>query len=239
MSRLVAIVGESGVGKSNSILSSESLGTKGLDPKETFLINVNGQDLPVRQWKKHFKPFNSKKNPDGNLLETSNASVICSLMNYVSEKMPHIKNIVIDDFQYTAGFEFMDRSDEKGFDKFTDIAKHLYMIPKVASSLRDDITVFILAHSERVESETLGSTFKIKTVGKAVDNKITLEGLFTIILYAATTTDYDTGKAKYSFFTNRDNGTYPAKSPVGMFDTPEVPNDLGLVKDKIDEYYAE
>ena len=107
----IAIVGESGTGKSSSFGIIPEIGVNGLNPKTTAIFNVAGKDLPFRGWKKH---YNGKLTDGGNYLESSDATQIAKAINYISESRVDIKNIVIDDAQYVLAFEFMRKAKESG-----------------------------------------------------------------------------------------------------------------------------
>ena len=102
----IAIVGKSGTGKSTSYGQFPELGIKGLNPKETVVINVSGKDLPFRGWK---KLYTGKVSEGGNYFESSDAVQIAKVIDYISSNRKDIKNIVIDDSQYIMAFEFMRR----------------------------------------------------------------------------------------------------------------------------------
>lgn len=230
-STLVGIVGSAGSGKSTSFFPEEQLGIIGLDPEHTFVINVAGKPFPFKGWRHHYTPFSGKT---GNYLNSENANVIAKAMMFISENRPEITNIVVDDFQYLMAFEFVEKAMQKGYDKFSEIAMHCMQILNTGRSLRDNLKVFILAHSEDVEVNF--EVFKkIKTIGKMVDEKVELPGLFTVLLFTKTTWSETEKTTTYEFVTNRD-GVYPAKSPFGMFKNLYIPNDLGLVVKSIDEY---
>jgi len=233
MSTLVGIVGATGSGKSTSFLPQPDLGITGLDPQKTFIINIAGKPFPAKRWTTYYKPFTGDA---GNYLNTNNSSKVCLSMNYVNEKRPEITNIVIDDFSYLMGFEFIDKALVKGFDKFSEIAMHAMEVLTTGRSLRPNIKVFVISHEDVIETsyETIR---KIKTVGRMLDEKIDLPGLFTVLLYTKVTWDDNTKKARYEFVTNRD-GVFPAKSPYGMFSSLYIPNDLGYVLKCINEYEA-
>lgn len=236
MANAVAIVTESGFGKTTSVGKSPELGIEGLDPKETFFINVKGKPLPFRGWKKDYVPVDISSGPPktGNYLATHNPFDIVKVLNYINTNRPDIKNVVLDDFQYIMAEEFMANALKSGFDKFNKLAKNAYDVINTGVSMREDINFFILTHSESKENG-FETSYKIKTIGKMLDDKVTLEGLFTVVLYGKQTWDDKEKKVTKEFVTNFD-GQYPAKSPAGMFDSVYVKNDLGLVIKQIHKY---
>lgn len=225
MAQGILIIAESGAGKSTSI--------ENLDPKETFIINVANKPLPFKGWKKKYVLW-SKDNPSGNLYTGSSAQQIEACLGYVNSKRPDIKTIVIDDFQYMSSFEFFDRSDEKGYEKFTQIGANLARIARMPKDLREDLTVFFLTHAEESTDLEGKRKFKAKTIGRMVDEKLSLEGLFSIVLFGKVKKDKD-GNIRFVFET-QNNGENTCKSPKGMFDAFEIPNDLSLVKESIYAY---
>lgn len=224
MANLIAIVGNSGSGKSTSFRT--------LDPKETFIINIASKPLPFKGWRTNYTTWD-KENPNGNFVNTSNIEAIGKILQYVNTKRPEIKNIIIDDSQYIMSFEAMDRAKEKGFEKFTDIAQKFYSILKTGVLMRDDLNVIVSCHTENVGTAD-EPQLKIKTIGKMIDNVITVEGLFTYVLFTEISRD-DESKVKYSFITHSD-GTNTAKTPFGCFDEDRIPNDMQLVLDAINDF---
>jgi hypothetical protein len=220
-SKLIGIVGPTGTGKSTSI--------KHLDPKETYIINVAKKELPFKGADKLYNADNK------NYKEIDDANEITRWLKTISEKAPHIKNIVIEDSNYIMGFNLMEKATETGFTKFTLMARDMVDLFRTARKLRDDLKVFYFTHPETVEDggEIIG--YKIKTAGKLIDNQIVLEGLLTICLYTHVEESKD-GTATYNFVTNRFK-KYPAKSPDGMFAEIKIPNNLQEVVNAIDNYY--
>lgn len=223
----IAIVGKSGTGKSTSYGQFSELGIKGLTPKETVIVNVSGKDLPFRGWK---KLYTGKLPEGGNYFESSDAEMITKAIGYISESRPEIKNIVIDDAQYIMAFEFMRRAKESGYGKYADIGVNLGKVVEAARLTRKDLKVYFLWHPENDRE----NGYKMKTVGSMVDNYLTLEGLFTVVLYVKVSKGND-NKIKYEFVTNHD-GEFPSKSPIGLFSELYIPNDLGVVSESIDKY---
>lgn len=133
-------------------------------------------------------------------------------------------------------FEAMDRAGDKGFDKFTQMAQHAYQVLKSAMNMRDDLYVVVSTHSENT-GDRINPYYKMKTLGKMLDNTITLEGLFTYVLFTTIQRD-DDGNPSYKFMTNSD-GTTTGKSPMGLFSDLYIDNDLKAVVDRIEEYNSE
>jgi len=220
-SKLIGIVGSTGTGKSTAI--------KHLDPKETYIINVAKKELPFKGSEKLYNAENK------NYKEVDDANEISRLLKTVSDKAPHIKNIVIEDSNYIMGFTMVAKATETGFTKFSLMAKDMVDLFRTARQLRDDITVFYLTHPETIEDGGDIIGYKIKTAGKLIDNQVLLEGLLTVCLYTHVEENKD-GTSSYNFVTNRFR-KYPAKSPDGMFEEIKIPNNLQVVVDKLNEYY--
>lgn len=212
MSISTVILGKSGTGKSTSL--------RNFDPAATLLIQVIRKPLPFRAT--GWSYYDKETNPTGNIFVTEKWDSIIALMRKTQRKV-----IVVDDFQYLLANEFMRRTDERGYDKFTDIAKHAWEVMMAASDLPADVRVYLLSHIE--ENEATGA-MKMKTIGKMLDEKITLEGLVTIVL-RGTVED-----GKYLFVT-RNNGMDTTKSPMGLFEADKIDNDLKAVDDAIADYY--
>ena len=196
----VMILGESGSGKSSSM--------RNFTPNEIGIINVGKKPLPFRS---QIKPFNS-----------DNYSKIVDVMQKAKAK-----SIVIDDCQYLMANEFMRNAKVTGFQKFTDIALNFWsLVQIVIDQLPDDVIVYFLGHIER----DANGNEKFKTIGKMLDEKITIEGLFTIVLKTVVS------DGKYQFSTQT-NGMDTVKSPLGMFTEPLIKNDLKMVDETIRDYY--
>lgn len=196
----VLILGNSGSGKSASM--------RNFTPEEVGIFNVASKPLPFR-----------------NKLKSVNGSDYGTIINVL--KANKSKRYVIDDSQYLLAFEQLARAKEMGYQKYTDMGLHFTsLVQTVINCTSDDTIVYFLHHTERADDGSV----KAKTVGKMIDNWLTLEGLFTIVLLAWTD-----GK-KHLFITQSDGQT-TAKSPMEMFPV-EIDNDLKYVDDTIREYYG-
>lgn len=201
MALAVLLLGESGTGKSASLRNFK----KG----DIAYINVTGKPLPFR-------------NDFGTLVTDRYADIKKALLGM---KAP---SAVIDDAQYLLVNEFMRRSSELGYQKFTDMAKNYWslIVETITRDMPADKIVYLLSHIDRDQD----GNEKAKTIGKLLDDKITVEGLFTIVLK----THVEDGK--YTFFT-QNSGFDTVKSPIGMFTDLEIDNDLKLVDNTIREFY--
>lgn len=220
MSNTSLIIGESGTGKSTSLAH--------LNPKETFIINVLDKPLPFRGYKKNYVAIKSWEDTEGNYFASDDYAKLIKCIKIVNEKRLEIKNLVIDDWQYTMCNEFMRRATENGFTKFTEIGQHAWSIIRELISCREDLFCFVLSHSDT----DANGKYKCKSIGKMLDEKITIEGMFTIVLHTQIM------DGAYRFLTQND-GSHIAKSPQGMFEDKYIGNDLAFVKQKMNAYYNE
>lgn len=228
MSRAVLVLGESGAGKSTSIRT--------LDPKETFIINSLGKDLPFKGSGKMYTYYNKETNPTGNMVKTTSGAAVMQWLNFISQKMPHVKNVIIDDNTHQSSMEYIRRINETNWNRFNDIASNMTTIVEHSKNLRDDIIVFFM-HHVTTEGDGIMEEKKTKamTIGKLVDTKLSsYESFFTIVLLAKKVKD-ENGKPEYFFLTQDADST--TKSPMGMFEDEKIPNDLNLVRTSITNYY--
>ena len=214
MATPIMIVGESGTGKSTSM--------RNLSTESTAIIQVINKRLP---FKNNFQR-RTAENPQGTLMVSDNAAMISKAV--IGFAKYGFENIIIDDFQYLMANEFMKRSEEKGFQKFNDIAKNAWSVIRAAQSVPENACIYFITHSQ---VDDAGIT-KAKTVGKLLDDKITLEGLFTMVLGS-----YRDNDGNYRFHT-QNNGSNTVKSPMCMFDSESIDNDLQQITLKINEYYG-
>ena len=187
--------------------TGKSASLRNFKAEEIKVINVEGKPLP---FKNKFETFSS-----------DNYVKILKDIQACSKPV-----IVIDDAQYLMANEFMRRATERGYDKFTEIAQNFWNLVNKIKELKKDQIVYFLAHIERDQN----GNEKIKTIGKLLDEKITVEGMFTIVLKTNVT------DGVYTFLT-QNSGHDTVKSPIGMFKTFAIDNDLKYVDDKIRNYY--
>lgn len=222
----IAIVGESGTGKSTSL--------RNLNPEITFIISTTGKPLPFRAWKKKYIPIKIEgKNVSGNYYVSSKWDQILKILQIIDKMMPHIKQVIIDDFQYVLSYEFVDRATEVGYTKFSELAQHAMEILRYSEKMREDCKMIFLTHSENV-GDNVNPKYVIKTVGKLLSEKVTLEGLFTYIFFTKVN-EGDSGRMEYKLITNND-GSCIAKTSLGMFEDLEIDNDLDEIIKVIDAY---
>jgi hypothetical protein len=196
----VLVLGASGSGKSTSM--------RNFDEKEIGIFNVAGKPLPFR-----------KKLP-----KLDNASYAAIIKGLTS---PKLKVYVIDDSQYLMAFESFDHAKETGYGKFTNMALNFRnLIDFIVRKVPDDVIVYMLHHTELTDDGKI----KAKTLGKMLDNQLTVEGLFSIVLLC------QVEGSEHYFITNSD-GSNPAKSPMDMFEL-KIDNDLKYVDTTIREYYG-
>ena len=206
MGKKILIIGRSGSGKSASMRNF----AKG----EVGIVSVQGKELPFKSDLPTFAPKMSEQT-------LNKYPEVMAAIRQASAKV-----LVIDDANYLMSDEFMNRSGEKGYEKFTQLAQNFYQMLQACDELPGDTTVYIMMHYE-LDSDGYE---KPKTIGKLLDEKIVIEGLFTTVLKAACI------NGEYVFLT-RTAGNDCVKSPIGMFEDAQIPNDLKEVDRTIRDYY--
>jgi hypothetical protein len=214
MSKAICIMGESGSGKTTAMRT--------LNPDETYYIDCDGKGLSWKGWRSQ---YNAEKK---NYLVTDQQNTILTVMRGIDAKRPNIKNIVIDTINSVMIADERRRQAEKNYDKWADLAWAVYDIVTMSSKLREDLTVIVLAHTQTEVDDTTGERFtRILTNGKKL-NKIGLEKYFTTVLLTKKTAD------GFVFETTANKST--AKTPMGAFESDEVPNDMQSVLDALAEF---
>ena len=230
----ILILAKSGFGKSTSIGEIPELGLKGLDPKTTYLISCVNKPLPFRGANKKFVVTAPNNPTGGNRVITNDAEIVAKIINMLA-KSPY-KNIVLDDMNYMAQDYYMKNALKGGWDTPKKIGYNTGLVFDAINAVPEDKNIICLAPYEEYKDKNGDSiSYRYKSTGNMVDQYITPEGKFEIVLYGKSSFDEKEKKSIREFVTN-DDGVYPAKSPIGMFDL-YIPNDLGLVVDKITEYY--
>ena len=197
----VIVLGDSGSGKTFAV--------KNMDPAEVGVFLVEKPRLP---FKKEFKVC-------------QNASYQIILKTLADAKL---KKYVIDDSQYLMVNDFFDRANETGYQKFTDMALSFRnLIHFIIRKTPDDVIVYLLHHTDT----DANGKIKAKTIGRMLDEKLTVEGLFDIVLRTQVDADGH-------WFLTQSNGQDTVKTPEGMFEDAKIPNDLAVVDKAIREYYG-
>lgn len=227
MSQIIAVAGFSGSGKSSSL--------KYLDPKTTFIISCTPKQLSIPGFRKNYKKLT--KTPDGawegNWFFTNKFDQIKMIMTLVDKKMPDIKTLVLDDCNYLLTEEVMSRAFEKGYDKHNEIANHYYYFILNSMTLRDDLNVVFISHLMNDGSD-IDPHYKLFTVGKMLDNKVNVDGLFNYIIYAE---KLDNGDDEPEFkFRVRPSVNDTCRSTAGCFEDRYIEPNMKLVIDKINAF---
>lgn len=220
------ILGKSGTGKSTSI--------KGLDPKETVVLNVLKKRLPFKGSAGLYNSANK------NLFTVDEYNQLINLLQSINTSAPHVKNIIIDDMIYIMRKEYFQRAKESGYGKYTELAQHFQQIIQTCENMREDINVFFILHSEDIQSDKVTIGHKVSTIGNLIDQQYNPVEVVPMVLYSSVRYD-DKGNATFGFYTHRTmQGTIeiPAKSPAGMFEEDFIDNDLSIVVKAMQEYYG-
>ena len=196
-------IGESGSGKTYSV--------KNFDPESVGIFAVEKSRLPF---------------PNSQRFKVAKRATYKTIAEVLKE--PGLKRYVIDDSQYLLVNEMFDKVNEAGYKKFTDMALHFRnLIHTINHQLPDDVFVYFLHHPD---TDATTGRIKAKTIGKMLDEKLTVEGCFDVVLFAQI-------EAGEHYFITQSDGTTSAKSPEGCFDL-KIPNDLDFVDRRLREYYG-
>lgn len=224
MAKIIGIMGESGSGKTTSM--------RNLDPRTTFYIDADKKGLSWRGWKEQ---YNIEK---FNYIKTDDTVVILKTLNQINKgkakvkdgtelDLHHIKTVIVDTINGIMIADEMRRCKEKGYDKWQDLAKAVYDIIDISLTLRDDLTVIFIAHSQTERDESGNVFTRIKTNGKKLE-KVSLESKMTTVLYAVCK------DGQYIFETKANNST--CKTPLGAFELDEIENDIKIVLEALKEF---
>ena len=218
MSRVVGVMGESGAGKTTAM--------RNLDPKKTFYIDSDKKGLNWKGWRKAYSADNM------NYWSSDSFSVVSGLLNKINteDKFKHIKYVVIDTLNGLMVAEEMRILAMQSGDKrsaWSDLAQNGWAIVNQALTMRDDLTVIILCHSETVSDENGIVRTRIKTNGRKLE-KLVLESKMTTVVWAVRQ------DGKYKFILSADNST--CKVPMNAFDTDECENDITIVLKALEDF---
>lgn len=215
MAHVICIMGESGTGKTTSM--------RNLDPRSTLYIDCDKKGLSWKGWR-------SQYNAEAcNYVKSDVPAVVLKYLQYANENPngKRFKTVVVDTLNGIMIADEMRRAKEKNYDKWVDLAQSIYDIVDYALVMRDDLTVVFVAHTQTDHDDNGYLFTRIKTSGRKLD-KITLESKFTTVLLAKCT------DGNYVFETQANRST--AKSPMGLFETREVPNDIKAVIEALQEF---
>lgn len=240
----ILVLAKSGFGKSTSIGEIPELGLKGLNSETTYLISAVNKPLPFRNGNSKYKKVVVTVPPtdqnfasqiaSGNRLISNDAEVIAATIELLANSP--FENIVFDDMNYVSQDFYMKNALKGGWDIPKKIGYGMGKIFDAINSIPEEKNIICLAHYEEYKDKIGDSiSYRYKSTGNMVDSYICPEGKFEIVLYGRATFNEKEKKSIREFVTN-DDGVYPAKSPVGMLDL-YMPNDLGLVVEKVKEYY--
>ena len=214
MAMVIAVMGESGSGKSTSMRT--------LPPESTYYIDADGKGLPWRGWRQQ---YNTDKK---NYFRGSKKEKIISILDGINTKRPDIKYVVVDTINGIMVDDEMARMKEKSYDKWADLAAAVYGMIIYSLRMREDMTVIFVAHTQVDRDENTGMTWtRIKTNGRKLD-KIVLESKFTTVFHARCL------DGQYIFETRSNNST--AKTPMGAFEEATIENDIMKALERLEEY---
>lgn len=240
MSRIL-IIAESGFGKTTAYVGSELHGIKGLNPKDTYVITVTSKPLAGRGSNIKFPvypSFNDKCTAQSmgqyRRIISNDAAVIAHAIRELG-KTP-IQNIVLDDSNYIMQDYYMAKALSSGWDAPKKIGADMGKIFAAIEMLPYTKNFIMIAHGEEYDKADGRKGYRMKTTGKMVQEYITPEGKFDVVLIGRSYYN-DTEKKAIKEFVTNDDGTYSSAKSHEIFDSLYIPNDLGYVVDKCNEYY--
>lgn len=213
MSKVICVAGESGSGKTTAM--------RNLNPDETYYIDCDRKGLSWKGWREQ---YNSECK---NYKATNNPKEVQFLLNGISKGSPHIKHVIVDTINGIMVSDEMRRMQEKGYDKWVDLATCIWEIVDAAYSYREDLTIIFLAHTQTERDDNGFQFTRIKTSGKKLD-KIVIESKFTTVLLAKCL------DGRYLFETRANNST--CKTPMDAFKEDTIENDIVEVIKALEDY---
>jgi hypothetical protein len=227
MSQIIALAGFSGSGKSSSL--------KYLDPETTFIISCTPKQLSIPGFRKNYKKLNKDgENYYGNWYFSNKFASVSKVAKIVNSKMPEIKTLVIDDVNYLLSDETFSKAEEKGYEKFTILAKNYYDFVLMTMTLRDDLTVVFISHLVN-DGTDIDPEIRLFTTGKMLTSKVNIDGLFNYIIYAEKHESPDGESVEYKFRTQ--GGMHDTcRCTAGCFKEKYIEPNMKLVIDTINEF---
>ena len=213
MSNTILIMGESGAGKTTAM--------RNLNPETTFYIDADKKGLNWKGWKQQYNSENK------NYIATSKTKDIKILLNKINTEQTQIQTIIVDTLNGVMVDDEFARMKEKGFDKWQDMAYSIYDIISMSNTLREDLTIIFVMHSQTERDETGFYFTRAKTSGKKLD-KVVVESKFSTVLLAKCV------DGKYIFETKNNNST--VKTPLGAFEVDTIENDIVKVLEALKDY---
>lgn len=215
MSKLICVMGESGSGKTTAMRT--------LDPKTTYYIDCDKKGLAWKGWRSQYNSENK------NFYSDRDIPKINAIIKGIGDKRPDIKTIVIDTLNTCmVDKEIKGMNDKDGYGKWIDLTQYVWATCETAATLREDLTIIIVMHSETVRDDLGYSFTRIKTNGRKLE-KVVLETLFGTVFLAKAKDD-----GTYVFETRAKQST--AKTPLGAFEQDEIPNDMGAAIEAMKDF---
>lgn len=217
----ILVYGASGMGKSYAM--------RNLDPADTFIICSDRKDLPFKGSKKKYQWIRDESGAtsfqQSNYFESKEPQTILKALKKIEAESP-CSLVVLDTLTHVIVDYFMGRALEKGFDRFNEMAKHVYDVLDYMQRMTKD--VIVIGHSDGNDGNS-----KVRTIGKMLDEKVDIPSLFSIVLMPEILRD--DYSASYYLKTQSD-GNNSAKSPVDMFPDYRIPSDYNYVMECIRAY---
>lgn len=227
MSNLICLAGQSNTGKSTSLRT--------LDPKSTFIISCTNKQLQIPGFRKKYTKVEIKdKKLVGNWYVSNNYAQIGKVLSAVSTTRPEIKVVVLDDINYLLSNETFENALDKGYTKFSVMAKNYYDLLADCQLLRDDLTVVVITHTENYGTD-MDPQYRMWTTGKMLTQQINLDGMFSYIIYSDRYIDDTDDEVHYRFKTRTD-GNDTCRSVAGCFTEKYIEPDMKAVIDRINEF---
>ena len=230
---VILVLGDAGTGKSTSIGRVDGLGIKGVNPDESVLIKCRDKALPFPSG---FTMFKGTYGKGGNLAVTDDTEIVRQLL-LLTGKDTKVRNVIVDDLNYLMTNAYMRDKNVNAFKRYDKIGDQMHELLTSDSLMREDQRLIFMSHSELGED----GRYKMMTLGKFLNEREKIPGLYTFTLFTKEVIDPETGRFVFKFVTGMDaddNGNrIPARTPYGMFEDLYIPNDMGYVLEKIDAYY--